>query len=34
MDDAAVLDSAVFAVCAQDLRAFPVLCVEADSPFP
>ena len=33
-DDAAVLDSAVFVVCVQDLRVFPVLCMEADPPFP
>ena len=34
VDDAAVLDWAIFAVCAQDLRVFPVLCVEVNSPFP
>ena len=33
-DDAAVLDSAVFAVCAQDLPVFPMLFTEADPPFP
>ena len=33
-DDAAVLDSAVFVVCAQDLRVFPVLLVEGNSLFP
>ena len=33
-DDAAVLDSAVFAVCAQDLPVFSMLFTEVNSPFP